>query len=560
MSPNTTTATGGEAPSSTMSWWQQKRNKIFVSVTVMTLSIVLSVGIVVSSRGNKAAQQANPLEASGVTEFSTSNPRSLGFCNIVQELNAPQPDASSAKVAIDGKNLVVVSRGARQVGHDGYAGEGSRFNSSLYEHDKFDVYVEFYSLTDNGWKKVIGFQEEGIIDFMWEHGQRNIALSGKTAVITFPGIFGNGWADDMPIYTYRQSNSGSWRKVTAKFPEHGGVCLRDTVDVDNDLMVTFDDIYCGLCSVANKASIYKRTIGTWSEAGELTFPFINGPNVYQVALSGDTLALQVTSESYDLEDATECYIKIYQYNRVSGTIALQQDNVGSGCSLMVFDGNYLVHGLSVYHRQGIDDDQPFSLQKTFNSAEYGNGFGKSLALDNDILVVGSDDRTYMFSLRADAIAEVFSLDQEPDDTHEISDGMMVTSNQNEFGVTIVDCTQPIPARTSSPTEAPTPRFTASSTESTTGWSTFLGPDNWKTYAPTEAPTPHFAVSSTACLTEADCKDQMNGGYDQFVSGNYPYYGCFSKGGILYWGVGGTVEQMMDFSVFPPGGAKERVFC
>jgi hypothetical protein len=35
----------------------------------------------------------------------------------------PQPDASStkAKVAIDGKNPIIVSRGARQVGHDGSA-------------------------------------------------------------------------------------------------------------------------------------------------------------------------------------------------------------------------------------------------------------------------------------------------------------------------------------------------------------------------------------------------------------------------------------------------------
>ncbi len=52
-------------------------NKFFVSVTVMTLSIAFSVGIIVSSRGNKVAQQTDPLEASGVTEFLTSNPRSL---------------------------------------------------------------------------------------------------------------------------------------------------------------------------------------------------------------------------------------------------------------------------------------------------------------------------------------------------------------------------------------------------------------------------------------------------------------------------------------------------
>ena len=114
-----------------------------------------------------------------------------------------------------------------------------------------------------------------------------------------------------------------------------------------------------------------------------------------------------------------------------------------------------------------------------------------------------------------------------------SDGTMVTSNQNEFGVTIVDCTQSVPAQTSSPTEAPTPRLSASTTESTT-------------------------TTDDVCLTEADCKDQMNARHDQFVSGNYPFYGCVSKGGNLYWGAGGTVEQMT--SNFPPGSVKERVFC
>jgi negative regulator of sigma E activity len=70
-----------------------------------------------------------------------------------------------------------------------------------------------------------------------------------------------------------------------------------------------------------------------------------------------------------------------------------------------------------------------------------------------------------------------------------------------------------------------------------------------------APTEALAL----CLTEADCKDQMNKQYDQFVSGNYTFYGCVSKGGNLYWGAGGTVEQMT--SNFPPGSVKEeRVFC
>ena len=141
---STMETTDDDAPPLTTSWWNQKRNKIFVSVTVMTVSIALSVGVFVSSRGNKSAKQANPSKASGGHETatiaelsSTSTPRGKPtassedrVCKIMATTVAgmdgldehniwpPQPDASSAKIAIDGKNLVVVSRGATQYGFE----------------------------------------------------------------------------------------------------------------------------------------------------------------------------------------------------------------------------------------------------------------------------------------------------------------------------------------------------------------------------------------------------------------------------------------------------------
>ncbi|KAL3796462.1 hypothetical protein ACHAW5_000497 [Stephanodiscus triporus] len=161
--------------------------------------------------------------------------------------------------------------------------------------------------------------------------------------------------------------------------------------------------------------------GIWKEAGEIILPDYD--NIYQVSISGDTIAVQVTDMScLDQVHAGECHVNIYQFDRESGSIALLQDKVGavSGCPPMVLDGNYLVHGLSIYHRQGIS--QQFAVQQTFDSADYEIGFGKTLALDNEILVVGSDNRTYMFSLQNDAFVEVYALDQKPDDTHEISNG------------------------------------------------------------------------------------------------------------------------------------------
>jgi secreted trypsin-like serine protease len=67
-------------------------------------------------------------------------------------------------------------------------------------------------------------------------------------------------------------------------------------------------------------------------------------------------------------------------------------------------------------------------------------------------------------------------------------------------------------------------------------------------------TPTPTTSSTAdpitmpgtnntCLTEKDCNDQAKLYGIEFVSGDFPFYGCFSKGGMVCWGRGGTEEQI-----------------
>jgi hypothetical protein len=129
----------------------------------------------------------------------------------------------------------------------------------------------------------------------------------------------------------------------------------------------------------------------------------------------------------------------------------------------------------------------------------------------------------MFSLRNDAIGKNLK-DKKPNDTHDLSDGMLVASNQDELGVTIYDCKLTIPAP-----------------------------------SPTSSSSPTTGESVTYCLTAEDCKDRHEGSFSQFVSGNYRNHGCFSKGGVLYWGKGGTLEQMLNSSDFLDT-AKERVFC
>ena len=80
-----------------------------------------------------------------------------------------------------------------------------------------------------------------------------------------------------------------------------------------------------------------------------------------------------------------------------------------------------------------------------------------------------------------------------------------------------------------PTYSPTYLASSSSTSSSSSSSSI---------APEDIP-----ATTTTCLTEMECKAK-SGGYTRYTIGDYPFYGCFTKGGNLFWGKGGTVEQIM----------------
>lgn len=88
--------------------------------------------------------------------------------------------------------------------------------------------------------------------------------------------------------------------------------------------------------------------------------------------------------------------------------------------------------------------------------------------------------------------------------------------------TIIDC----PAITAYPTYSPTYLASGGSSSS----SSIALEDN-------------IPATTTTCLTEMECKAK-SGGYTRYTIGDYPFYGCFTKGGNLFWGKGGTVEQIM----------------
>jgi len=80
------------------------------------------------------------------------------------------------------------------------------------------------------------------------------------------------------------------------------------------------------------------------------------------------------------------------------------------------------------------------------------------------------------------------------------------------------------------------------------------------YFPTPTPTSYSSMptyvgyesSYGLCYTEMDCKDLLNSSdiFTEFVSGDYPFHGCFSSlttPGILYWGSGTNEQIVSDFN-------------
>jgi len=66
------------------------------------------------------------------------------------------------------------------------------------------------------------------------------------------------------------------------------------------------------------------------------------------------------------------------------------------------------------------------------------------------------------------------------------------------------------------------------------------------------------MERTACLTEEEC-DAIRQSRDigSFVAGEFPSKGCFAKNGIVYWGRGGSMEDISE-SDLP--GVQERIWC
>jgi trypsin len=85
-----------------------------------------------------------------------------------------------------------------------------------------------------------------------------------------------------------------------------------------------------------------------------------------------------------------------------------------------------------------------------------------------------------------------------------------------------------------------------------------------TYAPSPGSTPVAGgIARRPCFTQEECFNRYQelnalGQFNYYYSGDFGVnYGCFSKGGNMYWGEGGTDDQLFNYDF---EGEKQSVLC
>jgi len=462
-------------------WWKQRRTKILLVIIIVLIVAVFAIalGVSLSSTSTNttelvALRFSAPPSVSLVPTYGpttgrpslppsnfpssslipSSSPSSCAYTisTNMQELKLLHPDSYDTKIAIDGRNVVIASRIVPE--------------SSSVSRGSF--YVVFYSLTDsNGWQKVGEFIEGGIDWSFRGHRNCEVALSGDTAVIGLPSY--NYQGIEQTLYIFKQNDIGSWERISAGSPRQSnpvsdcGFGL--STELDGNLIATSDDGVCGMNLGPNAAYLFQKVEGNWEEVEFLSneTEWVSNVNIAaldQVSIAGDTIATKWTSSCYIHDDPfyQSCFIHVYKFDQENNDIFMSDSIQGERCGPMELWGDHLVYsaddGVQVYKRD--TEDEPLEFLQYFNSSDYGEGFGITLAMDKGILVVGSHNHSYIFSQQSDGIwDEALSFD-ESFYHYQMSGRNLIVANEKEvYAMDIADCTQPAPTQTPSVSLSPT---------------------------------------------------------------------------------------------------------
>ena len=467
----------------TLPWWKQRRTKILLGVVlviVSTLAIVLgielskddsTVNMIVNSTNAptvSVAPSSSMAPSSSPTECVNKIISNKQEIDLQRDLQVTDP--LDPQVAVDGRNMVVVAK-------DGKYCTGI-FSCFIYDGPAF---ITFYSLDNGKWQRV---QTPIRVDDVSNSDGRvmySVSLSGSAAFVGFP--YTN---DDAGIVlVYKQNDFGEWVRVNDPFVHIDNTIKKwfgSSIDIDGDLACVW---------YSNNMNLYHQD----DDRKWVQFDTIE--DGFECSISGDSIAVYANNPGHS--------IQLYKYNQGQNKVSPIQDPIPTARIFQSMDlrNDYLVYwdwdtdedeqsAFFIYYRDETNETYTLHQQLNITGPRY-----KSIALDDDILVVKGYNQTHIYSLQDDSNwVESITLDESYDDifvdlmqkeTFEISGRTLLFSTKNNnsslsskiYAFNIQDCTQDMP--TQSPTLSPSSPPTVSSLPTTTFRFTWFDADDGGRY-------------------------------------------------------------------------------
>ena len=398
-------------------WWKQRRTRVLLGVMfVIVAALVITLGVTLSSSPPKRIVTADSTPSPTVSMFPTSSPttcvhkitENAQVIDLQKDLQIDSP--YEPKVAVDGRNMVVVSN-----------------NDDDWDYEGL-LFIMFYSLDDDEtWQRIQTIRLENM-GYWYE-----VALSGTTAFVGFEEANN----DQGIVLVYEQNQFGEWEKAENPFVHDDNVTRSGfewRVEIDGDLACVKD---------GNNNNLYHR------EGNNKWVQFDTVDDGNECAISGDIIAIY---------DWVSDFIQLYQYNQDTKNMTPILAPISSTGYIESMDlsNDYLVYwdtdeyDTVIYSQD--DKNQTLTFHQQLNiTGPYDN----SLTLDNNVLVVGGTNHTHIFSLQNDEWVETITLDQAFNDYQLSGRTLIAISEDNEvYSFNIQDCMQAMPTQTPSISVAP----------------------------------------------------------------------------------------------------------
>jgi hypothetical protein len=207
--------------------------------------------------------------------------------------------------------------------------------------------------------------------------------------------------------------------------------------------------------------IFRSISGKWELVGIEGLGWVDDCDV-----SGDTIIAFTDSREF---------INHYQFDRDNNVAVPIEGDFRRGESFNTktkrsLDGNHIVISVSetyiehydrVFIYKRSDGDQQFRFHQSLKVSDYEEGFGRTFDVQGDTLVVGGNNRTFIFLDHGDFFEESIILDKAYTSIKLSNRNVIATTEANrvESFVILEDCTQLVPTQT--PSLSTSPSFTQS---------------------------------------------------------------------------------------------------